>query len=172
MSISYCLREVGIEEAYEKFNKELQGVHDQCLEILSNMTVDPNFQDIKDEIVCRFKDLYLFAEREPYIKTYDIGSSTDLSFFWMDYIGFDSVDSVKGFLKEHPNFAIFNDSGEQVSLLEFEDIVASGVKKQIGIYSGKEICSKLSLDDQIQDSLKKKKGFLGRVFKKQLECER
>lgn len=124
MSTQYEFVKTQVVEEIASFQNQLHTIQDECINRIKAVTVSPELADLKDDLIDKISNQYLFHVEEPESASIVIGTARAGHFSWRADNGFRDLIAVEQWLHNNPEFSIYDEYGAAVSLEQFKGVVA------------------------------------------------
>lgn len=123
MSTQYEFVKQHVFDEVSAFQEQLQLIQDDCIRRIKEISVSSELEDIKEELVEKLSNRYLFCVDEPDSASVVIGTARAGHFSWRSDNGFRDFASIELWLQRHPEFSISDEYGKAISLEQFKEVL-------------------------------------------------
>ena len=124
MSTDYSIRDTSKGKHLKDLNTKIEKIHQQCLDMISALQVDPSIEEIKDSFVQRVQSAGIF-------RPFDLSDEADIEIcsvttnnvHWRVDNGFFGISEVEKKLNSNPDLIIVAEYGVPCAIETFKNIV-------------------------------------------------
>lgn len=124
MSTQYSVVNTRITEEVAEFQKKVSAIRAECLRMMREASVSADLQEIKEDLIDKLSDRALFSVEEPEGTSIVIGTARAGHFSWRVENGFRDIFSVEQWLRDNPEFSIYDEYGTAITWEQFKEAVA------------------------------------------------
>ena len=125
MSTQYSFNRTDILEQAARLQGKLNEVKADFIHRLSEMAVPTELEDVMDTVISDLSHSTIFNLDEPDEARIVIGTASAARFNWRRENGFYDLHTVECWMKQHPEYSIYDEYGVPVCWEEFQAIVRS-----------------------------------------------
>ncbi len=123
MSTQYEFVKRQIVEEVAELQKKLIAIQTDCIKRIKAIAVTPELEDIKDGVLDKISNQFLFQVEEPDSASVVIGTARAGHFSWRADNGFRDLFSVEQWLRNNPEFSIYDEYGTAITWEQFKEAV-------------------------------------------------
>lgn len=124
MSTQYEFVKKQIVEEVAALQERLIEIQTDCINQVKAIPVTAELEDIKDDLLDKISNQYLFHVEEPESASVVIGTARAGHFSWRADNGFRDLISVEQWLRDNPEFSIYDEYGTEVTWNQFKEVIA------------------------------------------------
>lgn len=124
MSTQYEFVKRQIVEEVAALQEKLIAIQTDCINRIKELPVTSELEDIKDDLLDKISNQFLFLVEEPESASVVIGTARAGHFSWRADNGFRDLFSVEQWLRNNPEFSIYDEYGTVITWEQFKEVVA------------------------------------------------
>ena len=124
MSTQYEFVKRQIVEEVADFQEKISAIQTDCINRIKAVPVSSELEDIKDDLLDKISNQFLFQIEEPESASVVIGTARAGHFSWRAENGFRDLFSVEQWLRNNPEFSIYDEYGTAITWEQFKEAVA------------------------------------------------
>lgn len=124
MSTQYEFVKRQIVEEVAALQEKLIAIQTDCINRIKELPVTSELEDIKDDLLDKISNQFLFQVEEPESASVVIGTARAGHFSWRADNGFRDLFSVEQWLRNNPEFSIYDEYGTVITWEQFKEVVA------------------------------------------------
>ena len=124
MSTQYEFVKTQVVEDIAAFQEQLHAIQTDCINRIKAVPVSSELDNLKDDLIEKISNHYLFHVEEPESASVVIGTARAGHFSWRADNGFRDLMAVEQWLRNNPEFSIYDEYGTAVTLEQFKEVVA------------------------------------------------
>lgn len=124
MSTQYEFVKRQLVEEVAELQEKLIAIQTDCIRRIKEIAVTPELEDIKDEVLDKISNQFLFQVEEPDSASLVIGTARAGRFSWRADNGFRDLYSVEQWQRNNPEFSIYDEYGTAITWEQFKEVVA------------------------------------------------
>lgn len=124
MSTQYEFVKRQVVEEVAALQEKLIAIQTDCINRIKELPVTSELEDIKDDLLDKISNQFLFQVEEPESASVVIGTARAGHFSWRADNGFRDLFSVEQWLRNNPEFSIYDEYGTAITWEQFKEVVA------------------------------------------------
>jgi len=124
MSTQYEFVKTRVIEDIAVFQEQLCAIQADCINRIKAVPVSSELEDIKDNVLDKLSNQFLFQVEEPESASVVIGTARAGHFSWRAENGFRDLISVEQWLHNNPEFNIYDEYDTVITFEQFKEVVA------------------------------------------------
>ena len=124
MSTQYEFVKRQIVEEVADLQEKLIAIQTDCINRIKELPVTSDLEDTMDELLNKISNQFLFQIEEPESASVVIGTARSGRFSWRADNGFRDLFSVEQWLRNNPEFSIYDEYGTAITWEQFKETVA------------------------------------------------
>lgn len=124
MSTQYEFVKTRVVEDIAVFQEQLRTIQADCINRIKSIPVSSELEDTKDNVLDIISNQFLFHVEEPESASVVIGTARAGHFSWRADNGFRDLISVEQWLRDNPEFSIYDEYGTEVTWNQFKEVIA------------------------------------------------
>ena len=124
MSTQYEFVKRQVIEEVTTLQEKLFAIQKECINRIKELPVTSELEDTMDELLNKISNQFLFQIEEPESASVVIGTARAGHFSWRFENGFRDLISVEQWLRNNPEFSIYDEYGTAVTWDQFKEVIA------------------------------------------------
>lgn len=124
MSTQYLFMKRQVVEEVAALQEKLIAIQADCINRIKEIPVTSDLEDTMDELLNKISNQFLFQIEEPESASVVIGTARAGHFSWRVENGFRDIFSVEQWLRDNPEFSIYDEYGTAITWEQFKEAVA------------------------------------------------
>lgn len=124
MSTQYEFVKRQVVEEVTTLQEKLFAIQKECINRIKELPVTSELEDTMDELLNKISNQFLFQIEEPESASVVIGTARASHFSWRSENGFRDLISVEQWLRNNPEFSIYDEYGTAVTWDQFKEVIA------------------------------------------------
>lgn len=124
MSTQYEFVKRQVVEEVAALQERLIAIQADCVNQIKAIPITSELEDIKENLLDKISNQFLFHIEEPESASVVIGTARAGHFSWRSENGFRDLISVEQWLRNNPEFSIYDEYGTAVTLDQFKEVLA------------------------------------------------
>ena len=124
MSTQYEFVKRQVVEEVTALQEKLIAIQADCINWIKEIPVTSDLEDTMDELLNKISNQFLFQIEEPESASVVIGTARAGHFSWRSENGFRALISVEQWLRNNPEFSIYDEYGTAVTWDQFKEVIA------------------------------------------------
>lgn len=124
MSTQYEFVKRQVVEEVTTLQEKLFAIQKECINRIKELPVTSELEDTMDELLNKISNQFLFQIEEPESASVVIGTARAGHFSWRSENGFRDLISVEQWLRNNPEFSIYDEYGTAVTWDQFKEVIA------------------------------------------------
>lgn len=124
MSTQYEFVKRQVVEEVAALQERLIAIQADCVNQIKAIPITSELEDIKETLLDKISNQFLFHVEEPESASVVIGTARAGHFSWRSENGFRDLISVELWLRNNPEFSIYDEYGTAVTWDQFKEVIA------------------------------------------------
>lgn len=124
MSTQYEFVKRQVVEEVAALQERLIAIQADCVNQIKAIPITSELEDIKENLLDKISNQFLFHVEEPESASVVIGTARAGHFSWRSENGFRDLISVEQWLRNNPEFSIYDEYGTAVTWDQFKEVIA------------------------------------------------
>lgn len=124
MSTQYEFVKRQVVEEVAALQERLIAIQADCVNQIKAIPITSELEDIKETLLDKISNQFLFHVEEPESASVVIGTARAGHFSWRSENGFRDLISVEQWLRNNPEFSIYDEYGTAVTWDQFKEVIA------------------------------------------------
>lgn len=124
MSTQYEFVKRQVVEEVAALQERLIAIQADCVNQIKAIPITSELEDIKENLLDKISNQFLFHVEEPESASVVIGTARAGHFSWRSENGFRDLISVELWLRNNPEFSIYDEYGTAVTWDQFKEVIA------------------------------------------------
>ena len=124
MSTQYEFMKRQVVEEVAALQEKLIAIQADCINRIKEIPVTSDLEDTMDELLNKISNQFLVQIEEPESASVVIGTERAGHFSWRVENGFRDIFSVEQWLRDNPEFSIYDEYGTAITWEQFKEAVA------------------------------------------------
>ena len=124
MNTQYEFVKRQVVEEVAALQERLIAIQADCVNQIKAIPITSELEDIKETLLDKISNQFLFHVEEPESASVVIGTARAGHFSWRSENGFRDLISVEQWLRNNPEFSIYDEYGTAVTWDQFKEVIA------------------------------------------------
>ena len=124
MSTQYEFVKRQVVEEVAALQERLIAIQADCVNQIKAIPITSELEDIKETLLDKISNQFLFHVEEPESASVVIGTARAGHFSWRSENGFRDLISVEQWLRNNPEYSIYDEYGTAVTWDQFKEVIA------------------------------------------------